>query len=87
MYMLTCAMPCYKLRKKSKFDPELKRPVLLKRFIYNGFGIFYGTREEIVYWIKQFNMLRESIKIDKWTIGNKVNLEIFKGSRFTVVAN
>ena len=30
-------------------------------------------------------MLRKSIKIDKWSIGNKVeymDLEIFKGSRF-----
>ena len=38
-----------------------------------------------IYWITQFNMLRESIKIDKWSIGNKVeymDLKIYKGSRF-----
>ena len=64
------------LRKKCKSDPKLKWPVLLKRFIDHGFGIFYGSREDIAYWIKQFNMLRESIKIDKWTIGN------FKGWKF-----
>ena len=73
------------LRRKCKLDPKLKWPVLLKRFIGNGFGIFYGIKEDILYWIKQFNVPWESIKIDKWSIGNKIgymDLEIFKGSRF-----
>ena len=70
---------------KCKNDPKQKWPVLLRRFIDDGFGIFYGTKEDIVYWIAQFNKLRESIKIDKWSIRNKVeymDLEIYTGSRF-----
>ena len=61
------------LRAKCKNDPKLNWPILLKRFIDDGFGILCGTKEDIVYWI------------DKWSIGNKVeyvDLEIHKGSRF-----
>ena len=68
------------LRAKCKNDPKLKRPVLMKRFIVDGFGIFYGTKEDIVYWNVQFNKLRQSIKIDNWSIGNKIeymDIEIY----------
>ena len=63
-----------------KPSSNLKWPRLLKRFIDDGFGIFYGSKEDIIYWINQFNMLRESITIDKWSIGNKIeymDLKIF----------
>ena len=46
--------------------------------------MFFGTEEDILHWIAQFNMLQESIKIDKWSIGNKVEcmeLDTFKESR------
>ena len=75
------------LRIKCAGDPYLKWPTLLKRFIDDGFGIFYGSKEDIIYWINQFNMLRESITIDKWSIGNNVeymDLEMFKGFNFHI---
>ena len=49
-----------------------KWPVLFTRFIDDGFGIFEGTQEEVEYWINQFNLLRETIKIDKWSYGTHV---------------
>ena len=73
------------LRKKRKSEPKLLWPILLKRFIADGFGIFYGTLNDIMYMIKTFNMLIKSIKINKWSIGSNVeymDLEMFKGSRF-----
>ena len=44
-----------------------------------------GTKKDVDYWIKQFNMLRKTIKIDKWSFGNEVkylNLFIYKGEIF-----
>ena len=49
-----------------------KLSVLLNIFMDDAVGICYGTIEDIVYWTKQFNLLRESIKIKKWIIGNTV---------------
>ena len=50
--------------------------------IDDSLGIFYATKEAIPYWIGQFNMLSERIKINKWSNGNKVeymDLKILKG--------
>ena len=35
------------LRSKCILDPKLKRPILFKRFIDDGFRVFDGTKEEI----------------------------------------
>ena len=60
------------LRQKCKLDPKLKWPILFKRFIDDGFGGFDGTRKDVEYWITQFNLLRDTIKIDKWSFGTRV---------------
>ena len=60
------------LLKTCKLDPKLQLSVLPNIFMDDTVGICYGTIEDIVYWNKQFNLLRESIKIKKWTIGNTV---------------
>ena len=73
------------LRKKCTFDPKLKWSVLFKRFIDNGFCIFEGTTYVVACWIEEWNLLRESMKIDKCTFGRRVeymDLDIYKGSRF-----
>ena len=52
---------------------------MFKRFIGDGFGIFEDTQNEVEYLIYQFNLLRKTIKIDKWSYGTYVehmNLEI-----------
>ena len=43
------------LRQKCKSDPKLKWPILFKRFIDDGFGVFDGTKKYVEYWITQFN--------------------------------
>ena len=73
------------LSKKCVLDPNIKGPILFKRCIDGGFGIFDGTRNEVEYWVNQFNLPRETIKIDKWSYGTHVrymDLEIYRGSRF-----
>ena len=70
-------------RRKCALHPNIKW-LLKKRFIDDGFGIFEGTQEEVEYWINQFNLLIETIKIDKWSYGPHVeymDLEIYRGSR------
>ena len=44
---------------KEKQDKKLVWPVLFKRFIDDGFGIFEGTIENITYWISEFCKLRD----------------------------
>ena len=73
------------LKKKCKHDAKLKWPSLFLRFIDDGFGIMKGTKQDVEYWICQFNNLRETIKIDKWSFGNHVeymDLYIYKGDKF-----
>ena len=60
------------LRKKCVLHPFLKWPILFKRFIHDGFGIFEGTQNEVEYWIYQFNLPRETINIDKWSYSTHV---------------
>ena len=53
---------------------------------YN-FGITKATKEEFKFWIEEFNLLRETITIDKFKYGNNVDfmdLYVFKGDRFFV---
>ena len=51
----------------------------------DGFGITKGSKADVEYWISTFNSLVESIRIDKFTCGSRVDymdLTIFKGNRF-----
>ena len=73
------------LKEKCKTDPKLKWPCLFKRFIDDGFGIMEGNILDFEYWIEEFNLLRETITIDKFKWGNEVDfmdLNIYKGDDF-----
>ena len=50
----------------------MKWPTLFKRFIDDGLDFFEGNKNEVEYWISQFNLLRNMIKIDKWSSGTHV---------------
>ena len=44
-----------------------------------------GRKKDVKYWISQFNSLRKTITIDKWSFGNHVefmDLYIYKGDKF-----
>jgi hypothetical protein len=44
-----------------------------------------GSKKDVEYWIKQFNGLRKTIKIDKWSFGNSaeyMDIYIYKGEKF-----
>ena len=64
----------------------MKWPTLFKRFIDDGLDFFKkGNKNEVEYWISQFNMLRNTIKIDKWSSGTHVedmDLKIYRGLGF-----
>ena len=82
---LYLAMLQEELKKKCVHDKKLKWPVLFQRFIDDGFGIIEGRKQDVEYWINQFNTLRKTIKIDKWSFGNHVefmDLYIYKGDKF-----
>ena len=69
-------------------DPKLKWPVLFKRFIDDGFGIMDGNKLDFEYWVSEFNLLRDSITIDKFKFGNEVNfmdLYMYKGNAFSSI--
>ena len=65
---------------------------MFKRFIDDGFGIFEGTQNEVEYCINQFNLLRKTIKIDKWSYGthmeyidvNIQKVEVFEKGMFDI---
>jgi len=42
------------------------------RFIDDGVEITEGIKKDVEYWINQFNGLRKTIKIDKWSFGSHV---------------
>ena len=48
-------------------EPKLKHPVLLKRFIDDGFGIFYG--------------IKEVSKLINGQLGMKWNIWMFKSTK------
>ena len=55
------------------------------RFRDDGFGIIEGSKKDVEYWINQFNGLRKTIKIDKWSFGNSVeymDIYLYKGEKF-----
>ena len=59
--------------------------MLFKRFIDDGFGITKANKNEFELWVDEFNLLRESITIDKFKYGNQVDfmdLFVFKGESF-----
>ena len=79
------AMLEIELKKKCNTDPKLIWPVLFKRFIDDGFGITKGVREDVIYWIEQFNKLRKTVQIDKYNWGNSLDymdLFIYKSDAF-----
>ena len=43
-----------------------------KDSIDDGFGIMEGTKNNVEYWISQFNGLSKTITIDKWPFGKPV---------------
>ena len=64
---------------------KLKWPIIFQRFIDDGFGIMEGNKKDVKYWIDQFNSLRKTITIDKWSFGNHVefmDLYIYEGEKF-----
>ena len=74
------------LLEKCKTDKKLIWPVLFKRFIDDGFGVTMGSKKEFEYWVSQFNSLRDTITIDKYSYGDYVefmDLFIFKGDNFS----
>ena len=73
------------LKIKCKTDPKLIWPILLKRFIDDGFGITKGNREDVIYWIEKSNELRATVQIDKYNWGNALDymdLFIYKSDSF-----
>ena len=73
------------LKEKTKNDPMMVWPILFRRYIDDGFGITKGSKTNVEYWISEFNNLLESIVIDKFKYGSKVeymDLVIYKGNRF-----
>ena len=70
---LYLAMLQEELKNQCKLDVNLKWPKLFLRFIDDGFGIIEGTKKDVEYWINQFNGLRKTINIDKWSFGNHVS--------------
>ena len=78
------SMLANELCNKCILDPKFKWPILFLRFIDDGFGVFVGTNEESEYWITQFNMLRDTIKIEKLMFGTRIEYmdsDIYKGSK------
>ena len=57
----------------------------VQKNIDDGFGITEANKQEFDYWVPEFNLLRETITIDKFKYGNEVDfidLFVFKGDRF-----
>ena len=57
---------------KSKNDNKLIWPIFFKRFIDDGFGITKANKSEFEYWVSEFNSLRETITIDKYSYGDSM---------------
>ena len=75
------------LKEKRKTDIKLKWPILFKRFIDDGFGVMEGTKLDFEHWVSEFNLLRQTITVDKFKYGNEVDfmdLFIYKGEEFFV---
>ena len=75
------------LKEKSETNNKIIWPVLFKRCIDDGFGITEANKDEFEFWIQEFNLLRETITIDKFKYGNEVDfmdLFVFKDDRFFV---
>ena len=56
---------------KCKTVKKLIWLILFRRFIDDGFGITKGNRKDFEYWVSEFNLLRNSIKIDKYSYGGR----------------
>ena len=60
------------LFQKSETDKKLIWPILFGRFIDDGFDITKGSRADFKYWVSEFNLLRDTITIDKFSYGTSV---------------
>ena len=73
------------LKEKCKTDPKLKWPCLFTRFINDGFGITDGNKSDFEDWVSEFNLLRDSITINKFKFGNEVDfMDFFSFGKFDV---
>ena len=73
------------LFEKSKTDSNLIWPITFKRFIDDGFGITKANKFEFEYWVSEFNLLRDTITIEKFSYGDSVDfmdLHIYKADDF-----
>ena len=73
------------LKSKCINDPKLIWPILLKRFIDDGFGITKGDRKDAIYWIQKFNASQKTVQIHKYNCGNALDcmdLFIYKDNSF-----
>ena len=78
------------LKEKSKTNTKIIWPLLYKRFVDDGFGITKANKNEFELWVNEFNLLRESITIDKFKYGNQVDfmdLFVFKEKVFWKMVN
>ena len=73
-----------KMFEKSKTDAKLIWPIL---FIDDEFGITKGSNSEFEYWISEFNSLRDTITIDKYSYGNMLSLWIHSSVEVKICGN
>ena len=52
------------LLEKCTTDRKLIWPILFRRFIDDGFGIYKESRTAFEYWVSEFNLLEETIMIN-----------------------
>ena len=58
-------------------------PILFRRFIDDGLGVTMGSKKEFEYWVSQFNSLRDTITIDKYSNGDYVEfMDLFISTRY-----
>ena len=73
------------LLEKSKIDTKLIWPVLLKRVFDDSFGITKGSKSDFEYCVSEFNLLHDTITIDKYSYRYSVefmDLLIYRGENF-----
>ena len=69
------------LKEKCEINKKIIWPLLFKRCIDDGFGITKANKNEFELWVDEFNLLRETITIDKFKYGGRFygSFNIFKG--------
>ena len=59
-------------KEKCKTNKKTIWPLLYTRFIDDVFGITKANKNEFKLWVDEFNLLRETVTIDKFKYGNAV---------------